>query len=429
MFAKKHFPVFIFLFVSVLFFSCKKEEALADLNFQVEKIDGVYHCSWTATNISTFEKYYIVHSPILMGQEDEPSQSFSHRWTSVYSQATNSINIAIGAEEDLTLYFQLFVDIDDRMIRSNVVVFEKEISEVIDFEANSSLLFQEKNAVYFFDEDTKDFLYYDFVEKEVKKKRRQSFLINQFIFCTGNNGFGEELYLVDDKELIILDPNTLAQKAGYIANRSITSVATNDDGLIVLAIRDNDVPTQILARDNLNVLNNLNTSNATYPSRGVIFLSKEENEFVELGESYFNYFKINSVGEILEQQEINTPFPNPQNVYFSMIASPLENYFVTITQGQLFDSSLNGLADFSLAFGDLYLSCFFEKDETALYAFLYSPFGTGISFVDKFSIPDLEFVERKEFKGFTLNWFYRNDKIHGAFYSDYFKCIFIKPID
>jgi hypothetical protein len=63
MFTEKLFPVFIFMFGSVLFFSCKKEEApLADLNFQVEEIDGIYYCSWNATNISTFEKYNIVFS-------------------------------------------------------------------------------------------------------------------------------------------------------------------------------------------------------------------------------------------------------------------------------------------------------------------------------------------------------------------------------
>ncbi|MFK7771027.1 MAG: hypothetical protein AB8F94_02765, partial [Saprospiraceae bacterium] len=175
------------------FFSCGKEEVpLADLNFQVEEIDGVYHCSWTATNISTFEKYYIVHSPLKMENEDEPSESFSYRWTSVYSQATNSISIDLGGEEDLTLYFQLFVDIGDRMIRSKMIVFEKGISEVIDIDARQLISFSEKNAIYFYNKNSGQVCYYDYLENKIKAEAELVGGIK--LLAVGNNGFGDEIY-------------------------------------------------------------------------------------------------------------------------------------------------------------------------------------------------------------------------------------------
>lgn len=427
MITKKLFPIFIL--VSILFFSCKKEEVpLTDLNFQVEEIDGVYHCSWTATNISTFENYYIVHSPFLMEQEDEPSGNFSKRWTRLDSQAINTQNITIETEEDLTLYFQLFIDIGDRMIRSKVIVFEKEFLEVIDIDASFSIVFQETNALYLYRNFSKDFLHYDFLEKQVEEKLILPFEADRHLYCTGNNGFGDELYFIEDDRLFILDANTLLTKTSFGANRLIKSVATNDDGLIVITTRETPNKIQVIARDSMVVLNNLSSSNNAHSSRRIAFLSKENNEFVEVGQDYFKSFKVSDDGAVLEETEIETPFPGSLNDPYRVIPSPFENYFVTNIRGQVFDSSLEKVADFSTLFGDTYLSYFFDKDEAYLYAYLETTV-EGNSYVDKFSIPDFGFVERKEYVGHTLNWFYRNDELYAAYYSSYFRCVFIKPVN
>ena len=429
MITKKLFPVFIFLFVSVLFFSCKKEEAsLAELNFQVEEIDGVYYCSWTATNISTFENYYIVHAPFEMRVDDEPSGDFSKRWTRIDSQAIHSQNITIESEEDLTLYFQLFVEIEGRMIRSNVVVFEKGVSEVIDVFANSSILFQEANALYFFQNSTPNFVHYDFVEKKIYEKLTLPFEVDRHLYSVGNNGFGDELYLLDGNRLFILDANTLEVKTNYGATGSIKSVATNDEGLLIITVRQNPNKIEIIDRNSLVVLNDLTSSNTLFSSRQVVFLSKENNEFVEVGREYFKYFKVTDEGVVLEEEEIDTPFPNGNNDEYRIVSSPFENYFVSNIRGYVFDSSLNKIVEIASFFEDTYSSYFFDKDETFLYAFLETTI-EGNSFVDKISIPDFDFVERKEYVGHTLNWFYRNDALYGAYFSDYFDCVFIKPVN
>ena len=115
----------LYLFVSVLFFSCEKE-SLADLNFQVKKIDDVYHCSWTATNISTFERYTIVRSPL------NPASGDIKYKTWINEQERDDIAFTIPNESGFTLYFQLIVDIGDRYLRSEIIAFETPTSDVLE---------------------------------------------------------------------------------------------------------------------------------------------------------------------------------------------------------------------------------------------------------------------------------------------------------
>jgi len=418
----------IFLFVSVLFFSCKKEEApLASLNFQVEEIDGVYHCSWTATNISIFQNYYIVHSPFLMGEDDEPSGGFSKRWTQLDSQAINNQSITIENEDNLTLRFQLFVDIGERMIRSETIVFEKENSEVIDIIPDFSILLQESNTLYFYRDFSNYLVRYNFLEKKIEAERKLPFEANKDLII-GNNGFGEELYIVEDEMLFILDANRLETKTSFEASGTIHSLATNDDGLIVITLRDVSNKIQVITRDGMNILNSLTSSNNVYFPRKVVFISKENNEFIEVDNAYFKYFKVDDNGIVLEEEEIESPFSNNNNAASQIISSPFDNYFAMNDNGQVFNSSLENLAELSTFFGDTYSSFWFDKDETALYAFL-NPVQAEQKYVDKFSIPDFDFVERKGDDNLVLNWFYKNDELYSAYYSDYFKCIFIKPVN
>lgn len=428
MITKKLFPVFIFLFVSVLFFSCEKEEVLADLNFQVEEVNGTYQCSWTATNISTFKNYYIVHSPFLVEEVDSQNNS-SNRWSKLDLQSINSKEIIIESEEDLTLYFQLFVEIEDRIIRSNVVVFEKNNSEVIDLNLCASIIAKDWNSIYLFEYNRNFFSHYNFIEKEVKETVSLNFDLNQYFTCVGNNGLGDELYLINGTQLNIFDAATLIKKTSFVASGYIRGVTTNNNGLIVLTVQDESSPIQIIDRSSLTVLNSLTSSNYIFGSQKVEFLSKENNELVEAGETNFKYFKIDDNGATLEEADIEPPFPNNERFFHNMTSSPFENYFAVNFDGHVFDRSLNALADLSTLFGDDYLHYFFGRDETVLYASVYDPDLGDKCFVDKFSIPSFQHIERKEYGGDILNLFYRNEKIHGIFFSNYWKCIFIKTID
>lgn len=323
----------------------------------------------------------------------------------------------------------MFVEIEDRIIRSNVVVFEKNNSEVIDLNLCASIIAKDWNSIYLFEYNRNFFSHYNFIEKEVKETVSLNFDLNQYFTCVGNNGLGDELYLINGTQLNIFDAATLIKKTSFVASGYIRGVTTNNNGLIVLTVQDESSPIQIIDRSSLTVLNSLTSSNYIFGSQKVEFLSKENNELVEAGETNFKYFKIDDNGATLEEADIEPPFPNNERFFHNMTSSPFENYFAVNFDGHVFDRSLNALADLSTLFGDDYLHYFFGRDETVLYASVYDPDLGDKCFVDKFSIPSFQHIERKEYGGDILNLFYRNEKIHGIFFSNYWKCIFIKTID
>ena len=54
-FSKIILPTAIFIFVSILFFSCKKDDNSAqslDLEVVLDSENGIYNCNWTEVNLS-----------------------------------------------------------------------------------------------------------------------------------------------------------------------------------------------------------------------------------------------------------------------------------------------------------------------------------------------------------------------------------------
>ena len=429
MFTKKIFPVFVFLLVSVLFFSCEKEEEepLEELEFQVVHVaDQYYTCKWNAPNISTFEKYYIVHSPFILGVDDDPKNINYKRRTLDSDQTKDNCNVSVINNNGLPLYFQLFVDIGDRYIRSEVIRFETPKSETIDVAATSAIHYPEKDAIYFVEIGLRGLNYYDYKEKQIKENTEVDFPFRISKTHIGNNGFGEEIYTTNENELIIYDANTLEEKDRFSTNGDIYSVATNDNGLIALSVKNSSNEIQILSRANLTLLNNLVSFNAYNNNRGVAFLSKENNELIEVGGSYSMYFRLDENGIVQEDSYIANPF-QPSGFNEIITVSPSENYYIYSGKGEVFDSEMNGIIDLNSLFGNYYSRYLFDKEETYLYAILSNASG---NFIDKFSVPNFDWVGRKEFvNGTSLDLFYRDGEIHVATFTDDFYCTYIHALN
>ncbi len=426
---KTFYYFLFFLFVSVLFFSCKKEEALpfAKLNFQVVNVaNGLYACTWDASNISTFKNYYIVHSPFILGIDDDPKNNFYERKSTISGQTRDNVVLSVNNINGLPLYFQLFVDIGDRYIRSEVLPFETPKSKTIDIAAASALHYPEKNAIYLLNFGLNELNYYDIGDKEIKEKVEVDFPFNSFTAQVGNNGFGEEIYAIDGNDLIIFDAETLEEKDKYSTNGVIYSVTTNDNGLIAITVRKSGNSIQILSRENLTLLNNLSSFNSYNEPRGIAFLSKENNELIEVGKDYSKYFKLDADGIVVESSYAGNPFDSP-GINEIITVSPSGNYYVYSKRGQIFDSEMNGIKDLLSTQGNSYSSYFFNKEETFLYAILS---GVSGNFIDKFSIPNFEWVGRKEFaNGSSLELFYQDNEIQLVRFTDDFRCTFIYPLN
>lgn len=430
MFIKNLFPVFVFLLVSVLFFSCKKDEEppLSDLNFQVVHVgNGIYDCKWNASNISTFKNYYIVHSPFILGIDDDPKSIYYKRSTMIGEQTRDNQGLFVENNYGLPLHFQLFIDIGDRYVRSNVVSLETPNSETIDIDVLSAIHYPEKNGIYLINNGFREVAYYDYEEKQLKVKNEVDFIFDAPTAQVGNNGFGEEIYAIDNNDLYILDANTLELKEELAINGLLHSVATNNDGWIAVTVQNYRNKIQIFSRENLTHLNDLSSINTYNDSRGITFLSEENNELIEIGDNVLKLFKLDENGIAQDSSETSNPFES-SNTRGHMFVSPSGNYFVNSRKGHVFDSDLNEIVElYSLSGLYYYYSkYFFNKDETFLYAI---PNGSD-NFIDKFSIPDFELVDRKEFvNGIPLELFYRNEEIQVAIFTNDFNCMCIQPLN
>ncbi len=420
----------LLFFVSVLFFSCEKEEEppLLLLNFQVEHVvNATYQCTWNASNISTFKKYYIVHSPFLLGRDDDPKLINHTRKTVVSSQETDNRSLSVTNYNGLPIYFQLFVDIGDRYVRSEVVSFETPRSETIDAEAASTLHYPEKNAIYLVNIGRRDINHYDYEEKELKENNEVDFSFRTATAQAGNNGFGDEIYAIDGNELVVINASTLEEKDRYATNGEIYSVATNNKGLIALSVRKPSNPILVLARENLTPVDTLGSFNSYNESRGLAFLHKENNELIEVGNYFTMYYKLDENGIKEESDYESNPFL-PISTRGNVTVSPLGNYYVNSPRGQVFDSAMNGISDLHLLEEEYYTSYFFNKEETYLYAIVTD---NSWSYIDKFSIPNFEFVGRKEFgyETSTLDLFYRDDEIQVVIFTRDFYCSHIRALN
>lgn len=423
MLIKNNSPIFLFVFVSMLFFSCKKETPLDSLNFQVEKIgDGSYHCTWTKTNISSFEKYYIAHSPFLV--EDEASlQTFGDGVTVIEDQTEHEITISLPADEKVALNFQLLIDVGDRLVRSEVVVIGNDQLDVVKSRSGSLIHIPEKKSIYFYNSFSNELILYDYEEQKIKLERRLNLNSGWPGPVYADVGYGEELYIFRDNVLRIFDANTFDLKTQYSISSDIFSVAVKN-GLIVLATEDTNNPMQIISRATMTQLNSISTGNSSFYRRGILALPGNTNSFVEFGESYISHIEFGEQGQILSQTENSNPFFSSGGLSL-LKTSPSGNYIVNGYDGNVFDNALNGIK--SLEGGSFYTNFFFDQEENYLYAFDLFSGGAGY-FIDKFSIPDFEFVERKSFfDKIPYELFQRDGELFLAYFSFTYNCYLITP--
>jgi hypothetical protein len=367
MFPKKLFPLFIFLFVSVLFFSCKKEkeEVFQSFDLEVKYEDGVYHLSWTPVNISTFEKYIIAYNmdtdPFSL--DDNHTNIPSFRKEELTDQAISTFVWDLPPDSE-KIFFQVFVLFEGREIASNIVEFENVETDVIDLEVDEIIHYPEKDALYCFDFGTKDMRYYNYKTREIIASRKIGF--NFSATAVGDNGFGEEIYLVRNAtDVIVLDANTLEEKYIFYSGSIITSIATNGKGWIVLAVSNSSESIKVLERSTWEIITELDYSNDSF-LHGVAFLSGEDNILVESTRyNVYRYEFDNDGGYVSYSQAPNPHFSQSNNT--NLVVSPTGNYFVNSRYGELFDSSLNEVDRMYDATGEQYAHYVFGESGTVVY--------------------------------------------------------------
>ncbi len=404
------------LFLSILFlfnYSCKKEEIpLNNLNLKVEKIDGVYRCTWNATNISSFKSYTLIPSKDSI-TTDLDLNFYSPSPKIIEDQTVDTWDFEISTPFQKK-YFQLRVDIGDRILYSEIIVFVNPHTRVIDNLRGQFLFhYPEIKTMYFGNDWTNKLIAYNYKNDEIKEIEFDQYIT---VGTGGNNGFGDEIYLITyDNRLTILDAHTLAFKDWILDfGPEIFSITTNHNGLISLSVNKYSDPTQIFARDGLTFLDSHDYANSNL-LRGSGFLSKENNKLLEIGKFDVHVYDLNENGGVINHNSAVNPFDHPitQGYSNSLFISPNGNYFASSARGDIFDSNLTPLGQLK-AMTDDYYSCFlFNETNSVMYT---SPnvlnTTNNASVIQKFSLPDLNKIETFENERYSpIYLFYIEDQI------------------
>ena len=406
----------LILFLSILFvfnYSCKKEEIpLTNLNLKVEKIDGVYRCTWNSTNISSFEKYTLIASKDSI-TEDLDLNFFSPSPKFIEDQTIGTWNFTISTPFEKK-YFQLRVDIGDRILYSEIIVFENPHTRIVDnFKGQFLFHYPEIKTMYFGNDGTNKLKAYNYEDDKIKEIEFTQYISGG---TGGNNGFGDEIYLFTyDNRLTILDAHTLAFKDWILDfGPEIYSVSTNQNGLITLAVNSYLEPTQIYDRNGLTLLTTHDYANLS-GIRSIGFLSKENNKLLEIGKNDAHIYDLNENGGVINHLSAINPFDHPftQGYGNQLAISPNGNYFASSSRGDMFDSNLTPLGQLKDLTGSNYFCYLFNEENSVMYT---SPSvlntTNNASLIQKFSLPDLSIVETFENERYTpIYLFYIEDQI------------------
>ncbi|MFK7771028.1 MAG: hypothetical protein AB8F94_02770 [Saprospiraceae bacterium] len=366
MITKNLFPVFIFLFVSVLFFSCGKEEALElDIfELKLKKVSDEYQLTWSPTNIASFESYILTYSPTPILPNEDPS-SLNSDFKKVFTDQSDSIFFWRIPPNYPNFFFQVFAIAGDRIVRSNMIQIEHEDTYVLDFDMAKAIPYPKKNAIYLFDNDDQELLYYDFGTNKKKVSKKVGFYC--YDVAVGNNGLGDELYIIKSRyELVTLDANTLEEKSTYTTSLPISAVASNGKGLIALSLLNKVL---ILNRNDWSTANSFSYSTTDVSTHGLVFLSQENNVLIETSRSRIDRYLLSDEGELLSHNFTNNPYESSSDNTL-IVTSPGGNYFMNTEYGEIYDDSLNSLVWIYDKFNQKYASSLLSENGEVLYGII-----------------------------------------------------------
>lgn len=360
--------ILIFLLISIFYFSCKEEcPPLQSINFKVEKNGATYTCTWNKTNISSFKNYtiYISEAPI------EENVNFNELVISPIHIDDQRISESVFNISELKsdLYFQLRVNISDRLLYSEVIHIENKNIHIFPiFSFDQVLFYPEIQTLYFIEFSDNKLTAYNLITKEFV----ETILITggyDIWFdrsAAGNNGMGEELYLVDDLEsILILDARTLEVKSTFEPNHPVTEVATNKNGMIAIGIEGN---IKLYERDGMNFLTELDEAvvGTTY---GLEFSPDTINRLIHVGQTEIHTYDLNNNGEIVTHK--TKPNPYQTNYYNAKLSvAPSGNYF-TNHSNEIFNADLNALARLISPYNTEYFFPLFGENDSFIYCASY----------------------------------------------------------
>ena len=234
------FTILFFCLFFSLFLACSKENVNNNdggfpLQLTATQEGRNIKLNWTQTKVSTFEEYVVVRStePIPIDFIPTPFSQLVIKRLDEFEENEFTDNNPLLAER---IYYKVFVDIGDRFLQSEERVVEYEVT-ILGGIPGKVAFNAATNMLYILNQETAEVLAYNYVTNESMGKVAAG---TSFIdFQPGNNGSGEELYLVNSSNSVkIYDAFSMELKRTISPGSSLfmREVATNSNGQIYIYV-------------------------------------------------------------------------------------------------------------------------------------------------------------------------------------------------
>ena len=389
-------------FVMVFVLSCQKEEVNNnDKAFPItltgEQVGRSVQLNWDETRVSSFEEYIIVRSnePIPVDFEPTPFSGFVAGRVDEFEENSFRDDAPLLAE---TLYYQVFVDVGDRLLKSNSIMIDYEIT-LLNLTPTEIKFNSESDNLYLFDGNTRELSVFNYKEKEITGSIELNF--STINFETGFFNGQEELYVSLSSTVRIYAVPSMELKEEFGVNGTVIGLDVNDNGL--LFIGTNSFPSRIDVYDRA-TLNVVESADAISNKQLIKVLNNETNEVIAVSFSEIELLNFDDEGNF-ESSDLTF-----SNGFFNNKISIMENGsgFIASADGKIFDDDLNDLGLLDDSFGNFF---FFED-------FTFSTDGTKAysvnnSFLEvrEYRFPEKTVEETYPYNYFMTRIFYDEDQL------------------
>lgn len=372
------------------------------IELTLTKSKGLNQLTWTEVNVSTFKSYTIVRS-------NEPiSNSFDSIFTpstiiqTITDYKKNTYEDGGGLSNDY-IYYKVFADIGDRRLVSTVARTRSNV-EVLDFQVQDHTFSQETGHLFLSGQVSNQIHRINYkTGGHAKIFSGTSSSDNSLNMARIN---GKDRLLVSDKyyfKVYEFDPVNLNKTHTFdLPSENIFSVAANENGLMMVSVRDPNTATLIFNHSSSSQIGFRNDA-LYYRVRQLASVSDTENQFIEIENNAIHKYTLNNNGGVTSYNVKSVSSTSPSH---HIALSPDKKYFAGDRSGKVYDKDLELLGVLTAPEATFYRSFAFSSDGKKLHALGYSD-----QKIYTFDFPSLQ-LERAFSIGFnTLDTYFHENSL------------------
>lgn len=395
--------------VALVVFSCKETLTVdnADQNFPVElhaQPDGEsIRFSWDPAQVSTFENYFIVRSPLAIPAGLTPFAGGNSQIIFQSDRPDTTVFVDESPPLFEEIYYKLYIDIGERFVESEAV---KMSFDNFLLQGNPAIVqfWPDSNWVIVANDFNGSLQVVDYVQKTVRATRSGiPFAGLQNIAVTIDRRPGEtpKLYWWSGQSnpAVYTLPDLFQVQTFTPSGQPPFSMVAGKNGHFFVTQYDFDNGFKTLRNSDFSLVKGYFRSNY-YDHRTLLLLDADQGLMLEASPYSLRRFTVDEATGVISD-ELETSGNSGWPTFLHDIPATRDGqYFIPRIDGFVYDRNLNFVLQIPTASGSGFIDFAFSPDGQYVYALANDPFVFG-SLIQKFRFPSLEPVGERHLNGAT----------------------------